>query len=320
MISIITPLYNKADYIGDTVESVRRQTLADWEWWVIDNGSTDGGATIVRRFAETDARIRLLEFTRAQGPGAARNFGLSAATGDWVLFLDADDLIEPDYLASRLTAVSGGVDTDVVAGPWQEFADGQPEVLHRRLPPAWGQDGTRLTDQAIGFAPWPPLAALVRRAWLGGERLWQEDLDRVQSEDTAFWFRVLYGARLVWSDAEGARYRTSTPSSRDAIRDVRKRFDAICAVTDRNIAFVRSLGHRLTPAQRRTLVRVFEDEARRADQAGEADLARQARQRAGTWLVDGPVLFSPGMLLRRVFGLKNFLLLQTLGKRRKAAQ
>ncbi len=319
MVSIVIPLYNKAEYIAEAVESVRRQTLTDWEMWVVDNGSTDDGAAIVRRIAETDGRVRLLDFARAQGPGAARNCGLNAATGNWVLFLDADDLIEPEYLASRLASTAGQPEVDVVAGPWQEFLDGRPEALQRREPPAWRQSILRLTDKIIGFAPWPPLAALVRRAWLGGERLWQEELDRVQSEDTAFWFRVLHGARLAWSDADGARYRTCTPSSRDAIRDVRSRFNAICAVADSNAAFVRSLGQALTSAQRRTLVRVFEGEAARASQAGDGDLAREARQRANAWLTAGPALFSPGMLARRALGLENFQRLQTLVQRRKAA-
>lgn len=304
--SIVTPLYNKGAYIGETIASVLRQSTPDWEMLVVDNGSTDDGPQIVRQMALDDPRIHLLEFTQRQGPGAARNFGLDAAVGEWVLFLDADDLMAPTYLEDRLITPSGIAVGNVVAGPWEEFADGRPDQLELRHPPGWQQPRQQLVANAVGFAPWPPHAAFVRRAHLNRERRWQEDLDHLQSEDTAFWFRVLLDARLIWSSAKGALYRKGTPSSRDAIRDVRKRFNAICAVTDSNTAFLKSSGMRIASEHRNTLVRVFEGEAQRAAGVDDMDVARAARHKARGWLTSGSVLMSPGMLLRRILGLRNF--------------
>src|ERR1700735_4941661 len=105
-VSIITPLFNKAPYVAETIQSVLAQTMADWEMIVVENGSTDEGPNVVRQF--NDPRIHLMESPK-RGPGAARNLGLERARGEWILFLDADDLIERDYLNN---AVNCGIKTN----------------------------------------------------------------------------------------------------------------------------------------------------------------------------------------------------------------
>ena len=77
-VSIITPLYNKAIYITDTIKSMLSQTYLDWEMLVVDNGSTDGSWEKAQQFQ--DSRIHFLQSPK-QGPGAARNYGLTFAQG-----------------------------------------------------------------------------------------------------------------------------------------------------------------------------------------------------------------------------------------------
>jgi GT2 family glycosyltransferase len=96
-IAAIIPLYNKEPYVSRAVESVLAQTFEDFELIVIDDGSTDGGPDIVRRYA--DPRLRLIYQDNA-GPGAARNRGIAEATARYVAFLDADDEWMPDFLLS----------------------------------------------------------------------------------------------------------------------------------------------------------------------------------------------------------------------------
>ena len=90
MISIIIPLYNKKKTILKSIESVLSQTYSDWELLIVNDGSTDGSETLVQRFL-LYSRIKLLN-KKNGGVSSARNEGIRDAHGDWILFLDADDL------------------------------------------------------------------------------------------------------------------------------------------------------------------------------------------------------------------------------------
>lgn len=108
-ISIIIPLYNKAKYVTKCLASVKKQTFADFEVIIVNDGSTDNSVEIVNQFQ--DERIKLIN-KKNGGPSSARNRGIQEATGDWILFLDADDLLLPfalEYLYN-LTLQNSGID------------------------------------------------------------------------------------------------------------------------------------------------------------------------------------------------------------------
>lgn len=96
------PAYNSARYIAGAIDSVRAQTVPDWELLIVDDGSTDGTGAVIARYAQLDSRIRC--FTMAQNRGAAfcRAFAVERAAGAWVAFLDSDDLWLPDKLEKQL--------------------------------------------------------------------------------------------------------------------------------------------------------------------------------------------------------------------------
>lgn len=89
-VSVIIPLYNKERAILNTIKSVVNQSFSDIEIVIVDDGSTDNSAAIVKEYAAQDSRIKYFVKTNG-GVSSARNFGLSKAVGDWVIFLDADD-------------------------------------------------------------------------------------------------------------------------------------------------------------------------------------------------------------------------------------
>ena len=99
LVSIITPVYNAARWLPETLATVRAQTLTDWEQIFVDDGSTDGSPAIVEAAAAEDPRFRSLRTLRNAGPSAARNQALDAARGRFIAFLDADDLWHPEKLA-----------------------------------------------------------------------------------------------------------------------------------------------------------------------------------------------------------------------------
>lgn len=97
MVSIIIPVYNREKYIEECIRSVWASTYKNYEIILIDDGSTDNTLAICRTLAEQDPAIRILEGAHS-GVSAARNLGLDAAKGDYVFFLDSDDMIHPQLL------------------------------------------------------------------------------------------------------------------------------------------------------------------------------------------------------------------------------
>ena len=97
-------MYNGAELVGETIASVMDQTYENWEMIVIDDSSSDNGAgkAVVEAYAADDSRIRLLSLGRNKGSSGARNEGIKNAVGEYLAFLDADDLWEPLFLEKQL--------------------------------------------------------------------------------------------------------------------------------------------------------------------------------------------------------------------------
>jgi len=113
-ISIIIPCYNSAKYLRACMDSVLAQTFADFEAILIDDGSKDHTLAIAREIEKQDARVRVLA-QKNSGVAAARNLGLDHARGEWVTFVDSDDLLPTDELKTLLSACEDGVDMVVCA-------------------------------------------------------------------------------------------------------------------------------------------------------------------------------------------------------------
>lgn len=119
-ISIIVPCYNVSSFIERLIESVLSQTYKDWELILVDDGSKDNTVEICNQFCNNDNRIRLLR-QKNSGASSARNLGLKKATGEYVCFIDADDWVEPTYLANMISASIS--ETDLVVGGMRERND-----------------------------------------------------------------------------------------------------------------------------------------------------------------------------------------------------
>ena len=207
VVSVVIPCFNAAITIGAAIESVLGQVDIALEAIIIDDGSTDCSRGVTRSFEPMVQGI----IGPNRGVSAARNRGIAETKGEWIVFLDADDLLGPRTLQKRL-ATAAATEADVVMCDWQElFDDGNGAV-----------DGTvKLVDQAAlardaesGCAThvWAPPAALMYRRSLvekiGG---FHEDLPVIQ--DARFLFDAAYhGARFAHSAHLGARHRISPQS------------------------------------------------------------------------------------------------------------
>lgn len=97
LISIIIPVYNVPEYIGECLDSVTAQSYHDIEILLVDDGSTDGSGRICDEYASRDSRIKVLH-RRNGGPSVARNAALDECRGEYVTFIDADDVVSPQYI------------------------------------------------------------------------------------------------------------------------------------------------------------------------------------------------------------------------------
>ena len=112
-ISVIIPNYNRAGLIGDTIENMLSQTVTPDEVIVVDDGSTDESVEVIRAFGD---RVHLIQQPN-QGPGAARNRGLEAASGNYIQFMDSDDLASLNKLEVQLAAINAS-GADFAYCPW----------------------------------------------------------------------------------------------------------------------------------------------------------------------------------------------------------
>lgn len=102
LISIITPCYNAAQYIEETIMSICQQTVSDWELIIIDDASHDTSVEIIKKIIAKDKRIKLIEREKNEGAGYARNEGLRIARGRYIAFLDSDDVWLSDKLEKQI--------------------------------------------------------------------------------------------------------------------------------------------------------------------------------------------------------------------------
>lgn len=113
IVSIITPSFNRADVIDETAQSIFAQSYPHWEWMIVDDGSSDSSWEVIEHYAAKDRRVRPMKRERKpKGACCCRNIGVEYCTGDYVLFLDTDDLLEPFCLEQRVKAMEDNPELD----------------------------------------------------------------------------------------------------------------------------------------------------------------------------------------------------------------
>ena len=188
MISVIMPAYNVENYIARSLESVLVQTYDDYELIVVDDGSTDGTGKIADDFAKKDSRVLVIHQENG-GAAAARNKGLDAAKGEFVAFLDADDLWDAAFLEktyAKIVACSGDF---VYANTEERFVDGRTNFIGSLQPREEKFDGF-LHRTGEYRQPFHTSAVLIRRSLIEKYHILFPVGIRF-SEDTAFFLQVL---------------------------------------------------------------------------------------------------------------------------------
>ena len=176
-VSVVIPVFNRADLIDRALDSVLAQTLADYEIIVVDDGSTDGSAAFIER--RSVDKLKLIRSERNRGAGAARNLGIAAASGHYVAFLDSDDAWEPAKLDLQVAALDSAPDGFFACGCDYYLWHGQQQSLVRNgLTPAQFR-----TDILFGCSISPGSTLMVRRDAFEKVGPFNESLRRLEDWD-----------------------------------------------------------------------------------------------------------------------------------------
>lgn len=105
LVSIITPTYNSAKHITETIKSVQNQTFTNWEMIIVDDCSSDNTEEIVKKIQKEDDRIQFFKLKENSGSGVARNLGIEKATGHFMTFIDSDDIWFPEFITNSVDTI-----------------------------------------------------------------------------------------------------------------------------------------------------------------------------------------------------------------------
>lgn len=231
LFSVIIPVFNAERHLPATLASLTAQTLPDWEALIIDDGSHDGSRAVIDAACAADPRMRLFHDAaqaRPRGPSAARNIGLDHARGDYVAFLDADDLWLPPKLARQAEAFAQGAQIVFTAYRRRDHTGRDLGAVRAPARVSW--------RDALYGNPICCSTAAFRRDRFAGLRMPERDLH----EDYAFWLSLLKTGDLAIGLPDILAEYTVRPDSRSAnkLRSARAVWQNL---EEQNIGFHRSV-------------------------------------------------------------------------------
>lgn len=206
LVSILMPLYNAEQWVEETIRSCQEQTYTNWELIIVDDGSTDASIALVEKIASTDPRITLLRQPNA-GACVARNQAFRHCKGDYVMYLDADDLISPHKIERQIEALSHADPKAVAICAWEHFSDNpSAEITSRPYYQPYGNPIEFLTQMWEIGGMMQPSCYLIPRQLIATAGEWNEAL--TLNQDGEFMCRVLANATsIVWTDKAIVHYR-----------------------------------------------------------------------------------------------------------------
>lgn len=196
-VSVIVPTYNYAFCIAETLRSLQQQTYENWECIIVDDGSTDNTSGVVADFVRNDHRIHYIQ-TVNQGPSSARNTGIALASGDFLAFLDADDVMPSHKLFMHIEHFDKHGDTDISYGPARYFENGSPERLYKDIGlqdrdwmPCISGRAEEMLPMLVKRNILPICSAVIRKCHI--DRLGGFDPELRMLEDWELWLRLACG-------------------------------------------------------------------------------------------------------------------------------
>ena len=202
LISVVIPAYNAEQFLDETLESVLSQTYENWECIIVNDGSTDNTESIAKKWCEKDARFCYF-YKENSGVSDTRNLGIKEARGEYIAFLDADDILTPDSLEVRINVLIEQ-NVDLVATKLQHFTDKLPKVSKnnaRQDVLYYAKEGL---TQLMAFNKVTPSTVLCKKSVMDevGGFTWHK-----KAEDLHCWLKVLFAGYKIYRLGEYYAYR-----------------------------------------------------------------------------------------------------------------
>ena len=209
-VSVIVPCYNLATYLPDALNSVISQQYSNWECIVVDDGSTDESFEVAQSFASSDSRFRAISINN-HGVAYARNLAASVSRGEYLLFLDADDILLPNYMTKAVAILDTKKKVNVVSGHAEQFGDG---IKTKRM------DLTPFTLEQLVARNCIYITSFIRRSVFEKTGGFSEDF-LYCLEDWDFWLSAIRDdEEVIVLDDVVFRYRIRKGSRNTGIRQV----------------------------------------------------------------------------------------------------
>jgi glycosyltransferase involved in cell wall biosynthesis len=202
MISIIIPCYNYGHFLPETLESILNQTYRNWECIVVDDGSIDNTREVAMQWLVNDNRFKYY-YQSNKGLSSARNTGISKASGDYVLFLDADDLIETQTLEAHCNFITKVLDNTIIFGLYRKFSSNNDKtgfVETENVVTFKAGFQRNIRDILFLTNPFPVSALLVSKKIISATGFFDESLSSL--EDWDYWLRASLHANFYYHNTE----------------------------------------------------------------------------------------------------------------------
>ena len=189
LVSVITPTYNSEKFIGETIESVIGQTYKNWEMIVVDDGSTDKTESIVQFYMSKDTRIKYLPLGYNSGkPAVPRNHGIKHSQGDYIAFLDSDDLWLPEKLEKQIKLFQISNETAMV---YTRYKTIEGDTISSRIFPKNGRCKSGNIFKSLYLRSFVACSSvMVKKSVLDQVGFFNTNPDLIAIEDTDLWLRI----------------------------------------------------------------------------------------------------------------------------------
>lgn len=191
MVSIIIPCYNAAGLLSETLDNVLQQAYTNWECLIIDDGSTDNSCEVAESYVKRDVRFSYHHQTNA-GPSAARNYGIELCKGEYIQFLDSDDMLEKNKLQKQVEILEEDKNCDIIYGNSAYFySEEDKSIVKETTEPDWQRKVSGKGEDILSTLLMGNImvvhSPLVRRTIFDIAGMWDNDI--WFNEDWDVWLR-----------------------------------------------------------------------------------------------------------------------------------